>query len=136
MSESKNTKIFKTETEWKQQLSSEEYRILRQKGTERAFTGKYDKHFEEGTYSCAGCNIELFDSEHKYNSGCGWPAFWGELESANIKRIADTSFGMRRVELVCSNCGGHLGHVFNDGPPPSGERYCINSVSMNFRPKE
>ncbi len=127
--------VQKSDQEWREQLSAEEYRILRESGTERAFTGEYDKHYDVGTYSCAGCDTDLFDSEQKYNSGCGWPAFWGELNSAGIKRIADNSFGMRRVELVCGNCGGHLGHVFNDGPPPTGERYCINSVSMKFRPK-
>lgn len=129
-------KVNKSDKEWKAKLTEEEFRILRMKGTERAFTGKYDKSFEEGTYSCAACDFPLFDSEHKFNSGCGWPAFWGELESATIEQKSDHSFGMTRVELLCSNCGGHLGHIFPDGPAPSGKRYCINSASMAFTPRK
>lgn len=124
----------KPENQWKEELDDLQYHVLRNKGTERPFTGEYDKHYEEGTYSCAGCGHELFQSEQKYNSGCGWPAFWGELESAEIEQVRDTSHGMIRTELVCSKCGGHLGHIFNDGPPPSGKRYCINSVSLKFNP--
>ena len=126
-------KVNKTDEEWKAQLSAEEYRVLRQAGTERAFTGKYTDNKEEGVYSCGGCGFDLFSSEHKYHSGCGWPSFMGELESATIIQKPDYSHGMVRTELLCSNCGGHLGHIFNDGPPPAFKRYCINSVSMKFR---
>jgi len=127
-----NYKVNKSKEEWKKTLSDEQYRVLREAGTERPFTGEYDKHYETGTYSCAACDFELFTSEQKFNSGCGWPSFWGELESANIEQKKDTSHFMTRIELLCSNCGGHLGHIFNDGPPPSGKRYCINSVSLKF----
>jgi peptide-methionine (R)-S-oxide reductase len=127
--------VEKTEQEWKEKLDAMEHHVLRNKGTERPYTGKYDKFYEEGVYSCAGCGHELFKAEQKYNSGCGWPAFWGELESAEIEHIKDSSHGMERTELVCSKCGGHLGHIFNDGPPPTGIRYCINSASLKFDEK-
>ena len=130
-------KINKSEEEWKAELSPTSYKVLREKGTERPFTGEYYEHNEEGVYTCAACDTELFASEHKYHSGCGWPSYWGELESASIERKLDLAHGMVRTELMCSSCGGHLGHVFNDGPlDKGGLRYCINSASMNFKKNE
>ena len=120
-----------TEEEWKKKLSPEEFHILREKGTERPFTGEYDKFYKNGTYKCAGCGTELFTSSSKYDSGCGWPAFY-EAMPEKIQESSDNSFGMERVEITCENCGGHLGHVFNDGPQPSGLRYCVNSLSLDF----
>lgn len=129
-------KITKTEAEWKAELSDLAYYVLRQKGTERPFAGEYTDTETEGTYACAACNFELFASEHKFHSGCGWPSFWGELESATIEHKKDSTHGMTRTELLCSNCGSHLGHIFNDGPrDKGGMRYCINSVSMVFTAK-
>ena len=124
-----------TEEEWKKKLTPEEFHILRQKGTERPFTGEYDKFYKDGTYKCAGCGTELFTSSSKYDSGCGWPAFY-EAMPDKIQESADNSFGMTRVEITCENCGGHLGHVFNDGPQPSGLRYCVNSISLDFDSKD
>ena len=124
-------KIVKTDAEWRAILSPEEYQILRQKGTERAFTGKYDHHFKEGTYTCKGCGTALFDSTTKYNSGCGWPAFFKAKENTIAKTI-DRSYGMIRTEITCKKCDGHLGHVFDDGPNPTGVRYCDKSDSMGF----
>jgi len=121
----------RTEKEWQETLTPEQYRILREKGTERAFTGKYDKYFEKGTYTCAGCSTPLFESETKYDSGCGWPAFYQSLPET-IDETPDHSFGRVRTEITCSKCDGHLGHVFTDGPKPTGLRYCVNSVSLDF----
>ena len=123
---------MKTDKDWKEILSPEAYHILREKGTERAFTGKYDKHFEKGVYVCAGCSMELFDSSSKFNSHCGWPSFDSSLKE-KVNELKDTSHGMIRVEVVCSNCGGHLGHVFPDGPTQTGLRYCVNSLSLDFK---
>ena len=130
-----SNKMKKTEAEWKSSLTDQEYRILREKGTERAFTGKYDGHFEEGVYNCAGCGTQLFESETKYRSGCGWPAFYDAIPGA-IEEHDDNTLGMRRIEITCSKCDGHLGHVFNDGPKPTGLRYCVKSVSMDFQPSK
>ncbi len=125
----------KSDQDWKKELDPEAYHILREKGTERAFTGKYYAHKEEGTYLCAGCGEKLFVSESKYDSGCGWPSFYEPKESETITEHLDKSHGMIRTEVTCSNCGGHLGHVFPDGPQPTGLRYCINSAALQFEKK-
>ena len=129
-------KMPQTQAEWKSRLTPEQYFVLRRKGTERAFTGKYDKFFEPGTYKCAGCGNVIFVSDDKYNSGCGWPAFSAPADESAVKERRDLSHGMVRTEITCSKCGGHLGHVFNDGPAPSGQRYCINSAALDFEEKE
>ncbi len=128
-----NFAVQKTEKEWKEQLSEQEYYVLRQKGTERPFTGKYNDFYEKGNYYCAACGELLFTSESKFKSGCGWPSFSDIANEKHIILKKDTSHGMIRTEVLCANCGGHLGHVFNDGPPPSYLRYCINSVAVKFR---
>lgn len=124
-------KINKTEEEWRNELSEEQFRILRQKGTERPHTGKYNLHFEKGIYTCTGCNQKLFESDSKFDAHCGWPSFDKAIKGT-VDYVLDKSHGMIRTEIVCSNCGGHLGHVFNDGPTETGTRYCVNSVSIDF----
>jgi peptide-methionine (R)-S-oxide reductase len=130
-----NEKIQKSEDEWKAELSPVEYQILREKGTERPFTGKYYLTKQDGMYRCAACGNELFSSETKYESGSGWPSFWAPAASGSVELKSDNSHGMIRTEVVCSRCGSHLGHVFEDGPQPTGQRYCINSVSLDLKPK-
>jgi peptide-methionine (R)-S-oxide reductase len=124
----------KKEDFWRAKLSPEEYRVLREKGTERPFSGPFNLHFENGQYHCRGCGTLLFDSDSKFESGCGWPSFDKALPG-KVEEKLDTSHGMIRTEILCSNCGGHLGHVFNDGPTDSGLRYCVNSLSIGFDPE-
>jgi peptide-methionine (R)-S-oxide reductase len=128
--------INKTEDEWKKTLSPEQYHVLREKGTDRPFTGKYYLHKEKGMYVCAGCGEELFSSDMKFDSDCGWPSFDKEIEGGKIKKIKDTSFGMVRTEIVCAKCGSHIGHLFDDGPTLTGMRYCVNSTSIDFKKKD
>lgn len=127
----KKYNIEKSEEEWKKELSPEQFRVLREKGTEAPHTGKYNLHFEKGEYKCAACGEKLFESDSKFESGCGWPSFDDAIEG-KVEFVRDRSFGMLRTEILCSNCGSHLGHVFDDGPTETGQRYCVNSASIDF----
>ena len=129
-------KVQKTEEEWRQQLTPEQYRVARMKGTEAPFTGEYHDSKEPGVYKCVACGAELFTSETKFDSGCGWPSFYQPVAEEKIDEEADRTYGMVRTEVMCSSCGAHLGHVFPDGPRPTGLRYCINSVSLKLDPKK
>lgn len=134
MSEKTVEKVTKTDQEWRDQLTPEQYHVTREAGTEQAFTGKYWKTKEPGTYHCVGCGTPLFTSEAKYDSGSGWPSFWAPVDPANVEEHVDRSHGMSRVEARCAHCGAHLGHVFEDGPAPTGLRYCMNSASLDLKP--
>lgn len=124
----------KPESYWKEKLTSEQYYVTRQKGTERPFTGEYVNNKADGVYTCVACDLPLFASDTKFKSGTGWPSFWDVVEAGNVELKADHSHGMTRIEALCSRCGAHLGHLFDDGPAPTGQRYCINSLALNFEP--
>ena len=130
-----NPEVSKTDEQWRQELSPEQYQVLRQAGTERPFSGKYVQNHDDGAYRCAGCGAVLFSSGTKFDSGSGWPSFYKPEDEANVERRTDSSHGMVRTEVLCKRCGGHLGHVFDDGPRPTGDRFCINSLALTFDPE-
>jgi len=136
MKDDKPREISKTDAQWRAQLDATQYEVARQAGTERAFTGKYWDHWESGRYDCIGCGTPLFAADTKFDAGCGWPSYWEPVNATVVERIVDRSHGMVRVEVRCNRCGSHLGHVFNDGPAPTGERFCINSASIDFKPQD
>jgi peptide-methionine (R)-S-oxide reductase len=125
-----------SDAQWKSLLDPFAYYVLREKGTERAFSGQYDKHYEAGVYFCSACGLPLFSSDTKFDSGTGWPSFYAPIDKTHVREEIDQTYGMKVVEIICPRCGGHLGHVFEDGPKPTGMRYCMNSVAMGFQPKE
>ena len=127
--------VRKSDAQWRAELDPVQYRIARQAATERAFSGKYWDHFADGSYKCVGCGATLFDADTKFDAGCGWPSWWRAVDESRVERVLDTSHGMVRIEVRCRNCGSHLGHVFDDGPEPTGERFCINSASIDFEPR-
>lgn len=129
-------KVKKTDAEWRAQLDPMDYQVTRQAATERAFTGRFWDHFEYGAYKCICCGARLFESDTKFDAGCGWPSYWQPAEDGIVERVMDHSHGMIRVEVRCQNCGAHLGHVFDDGPQPTGERFCINSAALDFVPRD
>ena len=134
MKDDKPRDVQKTDAEWRAQLDATQYEVARQAATERAFSGKYWDHWQAGSYHCIGCGTPLFEAGTKFDAGCGWPSYSEPINSTVVERITDRSHGMTRIEVRCNRCGSHLGHVFNDGPAPTGERFCINSASINFKP--